>query len=117
MPLLVGVNEMMKQKSQLLQTELCLHLRRHVGRQCGADVGDAASEVHDVDITARLAYLLDGIENLGGDSLHLLRLLLGESLLVVLIALLNLLVHVLQLLLAALLDVGGQRSLLLLVSL
>ena len=77
----------------LLQTELSLDLCSNVGREGGADVGDATSHIHDIDIAARLTYRLDSLDNLGGDGLHLLLLLLGESLLVVLIALLDLLVH------------------------
>ena len=102
---------------RLFQAQLGLHLSSEVGGKGGGDVGNAGSNLHDVDVAAFLAYGLDGVENFGGDGLHLLSLCLLKSLVVVLASLEDTLVEVVKFLVATSLDVLGQGGLFFLKSL
>ena len=104
-------------ESLLLQSKLGLYLCSNISRKRGADVGNATGSIHDVNIATSLTYSLNSIDNLSGNGLHLVLLLFSQSLLVVLIALLNLLIHFLQFGLTTLLDILRQGSLLLFESL
>ena len=73
----------------------CLDVSRYILAQCVADIRYAACVVHDIDISACLANVLDCSHNPCHDGLHLLLLSLLESLLVVLLSLLELLLHLL----------------------
>ena len=98
----------------LLQSKLGLYLCGNISRKRGADIRNTTGGIHDVDIATSLTYSLNSIDNLSGNGLHLVLLLLGQSLLVVLEALLDLLIHLVELGLTTLLDIFRQGSLLLL---